>query len=68
MRDNGEVVPSSVKILDEKRYATDYIFRAAADSARRAVLEASPLNVPKDKIEMFRDFTLRFNVKEALGG
>jgi hypothetical protein len=68
LRDNGEVIPSGVKILDEKRYATDYIFRAAADSARRAVLEASPLTIPRDKIEMFRDFILRFNLKEALGG
>ncbi|MDR0968339.1 MAG: hypothetical protein LBL99_01740 [Holosporaceae bacterium] len=68
LRENGEVIPSSVKILDEKRYATDYIFRAAADSARRAVLEASPLKIPREKIDIFKDFTLRFNLKEALGG
>ncbi|MDR2158020.1 MAG: hypothetical protein LBO02_01745, partial [Holosporaceae bacterium] len=66
LRENGEVISSSVKILDEKRYATDYIFRAAADSARRAVLEASPLKISKNKIELFRNFVLRFNVKEAL--
>jgi hypothetical protein len=66
--DGGEVIPSSVKILDEKRYASDYIFRAAADSARRAILEASPLRIPKDKIELFRNFIFRFNLKEALGG
>lgn len=68
LRDNGEVIPSSIKIIDEKRYATDYIFRAAADSARRAILEASPLDIPKEKIELFKEFTLRFNLKEALGG
>jgi hypothetical protein len=68
LRENGEVIPSSVKILDEKKYATDYVFRAAADSARRAILEASPLKISKDKIELFRDFILRFNIKEALGG
>ncbi|MCR5225143.1 MAG: cell envelope integrity protein TolA [Alphaproteobacteria bacterium] len=68
LKDNGEVIPSSVKILDEKRYAEDYIFRAAADSAKHAILEASPLKIPRDKIEMFRDFIFRFNLKEALGG
>ncbi|MDR2781560.1 MAG: hypothetical protein LBB21_03870 [Holosporaceae bacterium] len=68
LRDNGEVIPSSVKILDYNRYASDYIFRAAADSARRAVLEASPLRIPRDKMGMFKNFVLRFNLKEALGG
>ncbi|MDR2067769.1 MAG: hypothetical protein LBP41_02150 [Holosporaceae bacterium] len=68
IKDNGQVIPSSVKILDERRYATDYIFRAAADSARRAILDASPLKIPRDKIDLFRDFILRFNLKEALGG
>ncbi|MDR3186944.1 MAG: hypothetical protein LBT63_00730 [Holosporaceae bacterium] len=68
IRDNGQVVPSSIKILDERRYATDYVFRAAADSARRAILEASPLKIPRDKVDLFRDFILRFNLKEALGG
>lgn len=68
LRDNGEVIPSNIKIVDEKRYATDYIFRAAADSARRAILEASPLNIPKEKMDIFRKFTLRFNLREALGG
>ncbi len=68
LRDNGEVIPSSIRIIDEKRYATDYIFRAAADSARRAILEASPLDIPKEKIDLFKEFTLRFNLKEALGG
>jgi hypothetical protein len=67
LRDGGLVIPSSIKILDEKRYATDYIFRAAADSARRAILEASPLNIPKDKIDLFRDFVFCFNLKDTLG-
>jgi hypothetical protein len=67
IKDNGQVILSSIKILDEKRYAADYIFRAAADSAKRAILEASPLRIPRDKMELFRDFILRFNLKEALG-
>ncbi|MDR1982610.1 MAG: cell envelope integrity protein TolA [Holosporaceae bacterium] len=66
LRDNGDVV--EVKVIDEKRYAADHIFRAAADSARRAVLKASPLKIPKDKIELFKDFTFHFDPKEVLGG
>lgn len=65
--DNGEVIPSSIKIVDEKKYATDHVFRAAADSARRAILQASPLSIPREKMDLFREITLRFNLKEALG-
>lgn len=64
--DNGEVIPSSIKILDEKKYIADQVFRAAADSARRAILQASPLSIPKEKLETFKSITLRFNLKEAL--
>lgn len=64
--DNGEVIPSSIKILDEKKYTTDQVFRAAADSARRAIIQASPLSIPREKLEAFRSITLRFNLGEAL--
>lgn len=68
LTETGEVIPSSIEILNKKRYAEDYVFKAAADSARHAILEASPLKIPRDKIEMFRNFVVRFNLKEALGG
>lgn len=67
VNDNGEVVPSSVKVIDTNRYATDEVFRAVVDSAMRAVLAASPLKIPPDKIDMFKSCRVRFNVKEALG-
>jgi hypothetical protein len=67
MRSNGEVIPSSIKILDESRYKNDGIFRAAADSAKRAILQASPLSIPRNKIALLQEVTLRFNMKEALG-
>jgi hypothetical protein len=66
LRDNGEVM--NVRVLDEKRYASDHIFRAAADSARRAVLKASPLKIPRNKIDLFRDFVFHFDPREDLGG
>lgn len=65
LRDNGEV--ADIKILDENRYNADYVFRAVADSARRAVLEASPLSIPKGKMNLFREFVFSFNLKETLG-
>ena len=68
LRDNGEVIPASIKIVDSRRYESDYIFRAAADSARRAILEASPLTIPKDKIGSFNEITFFFDVKQALRG
>ena len=42
-------------------------YQAAADSARRAVRAASPLPIPADKYDQFRDFTLAFNPKFAAG-
>lgn len=68
LKENGEVIPSSVKVVDEKRYASDVVFRAVADGAKHAILEASPLKIPRDKIALFRKFTLNFDLKKALGG
>ena len=68
LKDNGEVIPSGVKIVNMAKYDSDYIFRAAADSAKRAILQASPFTVPKGKINLFREFVFKFNLKEALGG
>lgn len=63
---DGSVIPSSIKILNEERYNSDDAFRVSADSARRAILEASPLKIPREKIDLFGDCILRFNLKEAL--
>jgi hypothetical protein len=66
--DIGEVIPSSVKIVDEKRYAMDYIFKAAADSARRAILEVGRFRIPRQKLELEKRYRFRFNVADALRG
>jgi hypothetical protein len=63
---SGEVIPSSIKIVDEKRYAMDYIFRAAADSARRAILEVGRFRVPREKLEQEKEYRLKFNIADAL--
>jgi outer membrane biosynthesis protein TonB len=55
-------------IVDTGRYAADPFFRAAADSAKRAVLnpQCSPLPVPPDKYEAWRNLDLFFNPKDLL--
>ena len=40
--------------VDQARYAGDTFFRAAADAARRAVLEASPLKAPLSRPDLYR--------------
>jgi hypothetical protein len=63
---SGEVVPHSVKIVDANRYANDYIFKAAADSARRAILEVRRFRIPRGQLAREQEFLLKFNVAEAL--
>jgi len=55
-------------IVDSGRYAADAFFRAAADSAKRAVLnpQCSPLHVPPDKYEAWHNLDLFFNPKDLL--
>ncbi len=57
---------SEADIVDNPRYSTDSFYRSAADSARRAVLAASPLQLPPGKYEMFKDFTFRFDPRNAV--
>jgi hypothetical protein len=56
-----------VRIMDLARYRVDEVFRAAADSAVRAVRRATPLPIPAGKYEQFRDFVLEFDPRQALG-
>ncbi|MDA5194913.1 hypothetical protein [Govanella unica] len=43
-------------------------FRAAADSARRAVQRCAPLKLPPDTYDIWRDTELIFDPKDMLGG
>ena len=56
---DGTVV--NVEILDVMFYKKDPIYRAAADSARRAVKDCSPLPLPKNKYDLFKIFTFNFD-------
>jgi len=52
---------------DSSRYNSDSFFRAAADSAMRAVRECSPLkSLPTDKYGSWKDMELTFDPKDML--
>lgn len=63
-------VVKSADIVDKSRYNKDPVFRGAADSARRALLNprCSPLALPEDKYDLWKTMRIRFNPKEMFGG
>jgi hypothetical protein len=56
-----------VSIEDQARYRSDPVFRAAADSAMRAVRQASPLPLPAGRAEQFRDIIIPFDPRRVMG-
>ncbi|HYM31022.1 MAG TPA: cell envelope integrity protein TolA [Candidatus Cybelea sp.] len=55
------------RILDQSRM-DDQFYRAAAESAVRAIYKSEPLKLPIDKYDSWRDIELNFNPKDMLGG
>lgn len=53
-------------IVDNPRYSSDGFYRAAAESAVRAVRLCSPLRVPPDKYGEWKSMTLTFNPKDMI--
>ncbi|HZU88383.1 MAG TPA: energy transducer TonB, partial [Stellaceae bacterium] len=55
-------------VLDQGRMAEDPLFRAAADSARRALFnpECRPLRLPPDKYEYWKEFVINFSPRDLL--
>ena len=58
---NTDGTIKSARILDKSSYEKDKFYRAAADAARRAVLDSSPLPLPKGKEKKFQNFIFDFN-------
>jgi len=56
----------NAEIQDKGRMVKDPAYRTAAESARRAVLDprCSPLPIPPDKYEIFKEFIFNFDPKE----
>lgn len=65
---NRDRTVQSASILNRGRYNQDSYFRAAADSALRALRNprCSPLNLPPEKYEQWKAFTIRFDPREML--
>jgi hypothetical protein len=57
----------SVTVDDQARYRSDPTFRAAADSAMRAVRQASPLPLPAGRAEQYRDLIIPFDPRRVMG-
>ena len=58
---NTDGTIKSARILDKFSYEKNKFYRAAADAARRAVLDSSPLPLPKGKEKKFQNFIFDFN-------
>lgn len=56
---------TSADIVADPRYTSDPTYRELADSARRAVLIASPLQLPPGPRDAFRDMTLSFSPRDT---
>ncbi|MDR3516265.1 MAG: hypothetical protein P4M00_10630 [Azospirillaceae bacterium] len=63
---DGTILRAS--IVDTARMATDSFYRAAAESALRAVLnpKCSPLHLPPEKYDTWKDMTLSFDPRDVV--
>ena len=63
---NKDRLATSAEVVDRIRYATDTFFRAAADSAVRAVRapECTPLELPPEKYDSWKSMVIVFDPRE----
>ncbi|MGH7100426.1 MAG: TonB C-terminal domain-containing protein, partial [Stellaceae bacterium] len=63
---DGDVRQAAV--LDSGSTTSDPVFRAAAESARRALFnpECRPLRLPPDKYQYWKEFVMDFSPKDPL--
>jgi hypothetical protein len=66
---NADGTPRTAAIANQTRMRSDPFYRAAAESALRAVLNprCHPFKLPPDKYDRWRTMTLVFNPKEMFG-
>lgn len=65
---NPDMSVSNVRVLDQIRYNSDTAFQAAADNARRALLNpmCSKLRLPPEKYNDWKVFTYNFDPSQML--
>ena len=56
------------RVEDQSRVAADPGYRVVAESAERAVLSCSPLRVPPEKYQLWREIVLTFRLRDVLSG
>ena len=63
---NNQRIATSAEVVDRLRYSTDTFFRAAADSAVRAVRapECTPLELPPEKYDSWKSMIVVFDPRE----
>ncbi|MBF0130725.1 MAG: TonB C-terminal domain-containing protein, partial [Alphaproteobacteria bacterium] len=61
---DGRVLDAQIE--EDGRMSSDPFYRAAAESARRAVHVCSPIKAPPTKYERWKEVRLRFNPREML--
>ena len=62
---DGSVREASIQ--DARRYRSDRFFKVAADAALRAVLECSPLPLPAEKFDLWKEFIFGFDPRFIAG-
>jgi hypothetical protein len=61
VRLNAKAEVEYVGIVDASRYKNNQTFKAAADAVMRAVFECSPLPLPLEKFETWKELQFEFN-------
>ena len=61
-------IVQSATVVDQARYNTDTYYRAAADSALRALRDphCTPLDLPPEKYDAWKNLTVTFDPKQML--
>lgn len=62
---DGSVREASIQ--DARRYRSDRFFKVAADAALRAVLDCSPLPLPAEKFDLWKEFIFGFDPRFIAG-
>jgi hypothetical protein len=67
---NPDRTVQSAEIVDQVRYRSDPFFAAAAESARRAVFHpnCTPLALPPEKYDVWKQILITFNPRDMFGG
>ena len=67
---NPDRTVRTAEIVDTGRYSSDDFYRAAADSAKRALFHplCTPLALPAEKYDVWKTMLIRFNPRDMFGG